>query len=113
MSHRFSERLTTWLLFTVVFSLLPIAAGLLFDLDHASGLHITHIARHGELLVVAVTITAAALGELLLTGLPSHARGAALIEVGGAIALMLIAGFWFADVSRLQAPLVRIYQTQV
>jgi hypothetical protein len=95
------DRLIAWLFFTVVVSLLPVAGGLLFDVDHGEGLHAARAVAHGELLVLSVTITAAAVGELVLTGIPSGVRSAALVLIGSAFTIIIVAGFWFADISSI------------
>ena len=96
------EKLTRWLIFSVLISLVPLFtsyAGLLLDGRPAS-LHT--LTGRGELLLITTTLAAAAIGELIPSG---RERGTQKLLAGGScIVIVLFSSLLFAAVqSRAQS----------
>ena len=89
-------KIARWLLFTVLFSLIPLGVDFLAEAARTNGeVSISSIGRHGELYLLASAMCAVGLGEL--TGISSKyliakllAGGAAMIVIGAATALYTI-----------------------
>jgi hypothetical protein len=86
-----------WLIFSVIIAVLPLLFKLLSNLVNQESITIASLCSRGELLLVSVTITARAHGELLAGG--TSLRFANLIVGGFCIILLILASFWFADIS--------------
>jgi hypothetical protein len=62
-------RVVVWVLFGVVFGLLPLIISIIKDAASAEGLHLSSVLGKGELLMIGAVIAAGSLGELLATWL--------------------------------------------
>jgi hypothetical protein len=76
------DRVLVWLLFGVVFGLLPLIAVGLGDALTEGGFHLESVLAEGELFIISAVLCAAALGELLASAFR-----------GGPSRLALVAGF--------------------
>ena len=92
------ERLSVWLLFGVLFSLLPLGLDWARRIDDQKPHGLVQLCQNGELLLIAAVIAGGALGELFI----SRAAGLRIARVWAAgSALLLLAGdaSWYSDVS--------------
>jgi cation transporter-like permease len=99
---RWKEKLVRWLMFTVAFSMVPLAStyfGLRLDRREAS---LTAIVAHGELLLICTSVVAAALGELL----PGNGENATakLFAAGTSLLGVTLCSFYFAAIQSRAAP---------
>jgi len=95
-----AKRLTRWFVFSVVAALLPLGFNSLRL--HLKGIlpTVEAVVGHGELFLVAACICAAAIGELVGPNRAVGYRGVSrLVAAGGAVVLLALASFCFADVS--------------
>jgi hypothetical protein len=83
-------RLVVWMLFGVVFGLLPLAAAGLRDAMSQRGFHLAKILEGGELFVVAAALAAGAGGELIGAAYRGE-RSLTVILAGFACTAMLTA----------------------
>lgn len=96
------EKLVRWLMFTVLFSLIPLAStyfGLRLDRREAS---LAVLVAHGELLLICTTVGAAALGELL----PGDRENtiAKLFAAGTSLLGLAVCSFYFAAIQSRATP---------
>jgi hypothetical protein len=103
-----AEKLLAWVIFSVIIGLLPMA----FDYFQLSGRNlapeglvpaIRAVTADGELCLVAVGLSAAAIGELLITPIaepqPFVVRVVKMVAIGGCIIIIYLASSMFADAS--------------
>jgi hypothetical protein len=95
------EKVLKWLMFSVLLALVPIAFGVLSYASRNSGLGLqvstARILSHGELLLVASALCAAAVGESFGEG--KKYRIPKLLSAGCAIIILLFSALYFADAS--------------
>ncbi|HEV3050735.1 MAG TPA: hypothetical protein VGX50_10515 [Longimicrobium sp.] len=96
------EKLVRWLMFTVAFSLVPLAStyfGLWLDRREAS---LAVVVAHGELLLICTSVGAAALGELL----PGDGKNAIakLLAAGTSLLGLAFSSFYFATIQSRATP---------
>lgn len=94
-----SEKLVRWLVFGVVFALLPLFFNYLKAYGRGATISPADLSAHGELLLISAAIAAAAVGELLASG--RRYQIAKIIAGGGSVLLLAVASLWFADISTL------------
>jgi hypothetical protein len=92
-----AARLVIWLIFSVVLALVPIGYTALSLLTHNAAATMDRILEHGELYILAASLCAAAVGDLLASG-DSH-RTLKRIFGGLALTVLLAAALAFADVA--------------
>jgi hypothetical protein len=90
-------KLARWLLFGVLMALLPLAYNLLHVVTRGGKASVENLTGHGELLLVAAAISAAAIGELVASG-PKAPIGK-IVSGGGALLVLGFASLYFADVA--------------
>jgi hypothetical protein len=96
----FPEKLTRWLIFSVLISLVPLFTSYVGQLlDHRTA-SLDSVTGRGELLLITTTLAAAAIGELIPSG---RERGTQKLLAGGScIVIVLFSSLLFAAVqSRL------------
>ena len=91
------EKLIRWFIFSVIVALLPLIFNALRLITRGSVFSITALTAHGELLLVACAISAAAVGELVASG--SILKIAKIIVGGCSIIILSLASLYFADIS--------------
>lgn len=88
-----SEKMTRWLIFSVLVSLMPLVTSYLsLQLDRRTGLHV--LTARGELLLISTTIASAAVGELIAGG--RNKATPKLLAGGSCILLVLLSSLFFA-----------------
>src|SRR3954468_5447431 len=93
------QRLSAWLVFGVIVSLLPLGFDFLGHVDGDGGNSWTVLAGRGQLLLISVVIAGNALGEVLTAEVPARIRTARIWTAGSlTIGLALQAG-WYADIA--------------
>lgn len=90
------EKLVTWLIFSVLLAVVPLAATAVFQATRDLPYDLPTLTAQGELLLVAASLCAAATGELFASG--SRARVVKLIAGGAAVVVLLFAAIYFASV---------------
>jgi len=91
------EKLTHWLIFSVLLALIPIAFNFTIRITTGSPVTIVSLVGKGELLIIAVTISARGLGELLMSD--TERRMTKLILGGMNIILLILGSLWFGLIS--------------
>ena len=92
-----SEKIIRWMIFSVLFALLPICFHMLKIVSFGSELSIESVFGSGELLLIGAAISAAAVGELVVGN--AYRRKAKLTVSGACIFLLALNSLWYADVS--------------
>lgn len=92
-----SEKLVKWLFFSVFLALLPLAFNAFGLLFQSQDLTLDGLLQNGELLLVAASLSAAAIGELIGSG--PNRRLAKIVSGGGAVLVLCMASFFFAIVA--------------
>jgi uncharacterized membrane protein len=92
------EKLLRWALFGVIFALLPITFNFLSAVTRNQAIAVSSLASHGELLLISVSISAAAAGELFGRE-EGHMRSFRLFVVGMSFIIVCVASLWFADIA--------------
>jgi hypothetical protein len=90
-----AEKLTTWLVFGVIVSLIPFLLTLLFLLGSSKSVKLQDIFGSGELLLVSAVIAAGALGEVALVDVPRSRRLVKVLAIGGCTITILASSSWF------------------
>lgn len=89
------SKLARWLIFTVIFALVPLGVATLALLTYSKPFSLSAIAEHGELLLIATVIGGSAVGELIAPR--THRWPVRKIVCGGAtLVLVITSGMWFA-----------------
>jgi hypothetical protein len=89
--NRLARRVVTWLLYTVLISLVPVAFLALILLEDSKLHGWSDILSSGELILIAVTMAAVAIGDLMLNKLEGPFSLGAIVNVWMAI-LVVFAG---------------------
>ena len=92
------EKLLRWMLFGVVFAVLPIVFNFLSAVTRGQSIALSSLTSHGELLLVSVGISAAATGELFGRE-AGPLRSFRLFVVGMSLIIVCVASLWFADIA--------------
>jgi hypothetical protein len=101
------QKLTRWLIFSVLLALVPIAISCMVQVAHGHDLKIDPALAHGELLLITASLCAASCGELFGTP-PRYALGQ-IIAGGSSVLLLVLATLFFGEVASAwssNAPLV-------
>jgi hypothetical protein len=93
-----AEKFARWFVFSVVIALLPLVFKYVVGLTDGLVPSAAALLSHGELLLVSVAITAAAVGELIGGG--RRRMVLKLLAGGGCIATILFCSLYFASVSQ-------------
>ncbi|MEN8219826.1 MAG: hypothetical protein ABFS56_26450 [Pseudomonadota bacterium] len=97
MTQKSKYLLTRWIIFSVVFALLPFLFKILSEISRGHEISLEMLFGRGELLLVSVTLCAVAVGELFeITPIQSIAT---LIAGGSAIIIIAITSFYYANIS--------------
>jgi ABC-type sugar transport system permease subunit len=94
-----TEKLTIWFVFSVIVTLAPFFLGFLQSVDRNQKFTFSSILGNGQLLLVSVAISAAALGELVLVEVLPLQRIMKTLAIGSCTLVVIIASLWFGDVS--------------
>ena len=92
-----SAKLAKWLVFSVLLGLLPIAFNYLRVLTRSGDPTLESLLGKGELLLIAASISAAALGHLIGSG--KDWMVAKIFAGGGAVIVLGLASLYFADIA--------------
>lgn len=97
LGSRMLEKVVRWTIFTVIFSLLPIAASYvdLFFLDGSTTL--AAVTSRGELYLLSFSFAAVGIGEIIGTG--SGGKLIKLVVGGGALCMVGFCGFLYVSAS--------------
>ena len=90
-------RFVKWIIFSVIIALLPLAFNFLSLQTKGGSPTLEQICSKGELLLICVGISAAALGELMGGG--GGWTLARLLAGGGSLVILIFSALWFADIS--------------
>jgi hypothetical protein len=100
MMERF-ERLVKWIVFSVVISLLPLAADWANRISQGrSGISedvLAEVLAHGELLLISAAIAADAVGDLI--GSRPEFKMLKYLAGGACLAIILFGSLWYADIA--------------
>jgi hypothetical protein len=91
-------KMVNWFAFGVVFSVMPIIAGYFISATRGSSRTLTDLIGHGELLIVATGLSAAAAGQAFTM---KHNRFGVIPRLLGCgnILIAVFTTLWFADIS--------------
>lgn len=89
------EKLTIWIIFGVIVSLLPFLFGLIQSVGGKGPFSYSQIMGGGQLLLVAVALSASAFGDLILVDVPSPQRMPKILAIGSCVIEILISSYWF------------------
>lgn len=92
-----SEKIIRWVIFSVLFALLPICFHMLKIVSSGNVLSLESVFGSGELLLIGAAISAAAIGELVVGN--AYKKKAKLTVSGACIFLLALNSLWYADVS--------------
>lgn len=92
-----SDKLTRWLIFGVGIALIPLLFSLMNMVTKGKFEGIETVVDNGELLLIAATISAGAVGELIGAG--THRSRAKLCAGGGCVATLMLSSLYFASIS--------------
>lgn len=90
-------RITKWLLFGVMCSLLPILIQIIQLLTRGQEIELIKILGHGQLFLISTAIAATGIGELV-SEKPKGDIGK-IISGFSSIVMILVSSIWFADVA--------------
>jgi hypothetical protein len=90
------QKLTRWLIFSVLLALVPIAVSCVVQVAHGKELRISPALAHGELLLITASLCAASCGELFGTA-PRYALGK-IIAGGLSVLILVLATLLFSEV---------------
>jgi hypothetical protein len=93
------EKLTLWAIFSVIVTLAPFFFGFLQSIDQNRAFTFSSILGSGQLLIVSVAASAAALGELITIDVPADQRIIKSLAIGSCTLVVIIASLWFGDIS--------------
>lgn len=93
------EKLATWFFFSVVVALTPFAFGFFQAIDHNQQFTFSLVLGSGQLFLVSVAITAAALGDLVAIEIPAGQRIMKTLAIGSCTLVIIISSLWFGDIS--------------
>ncbi len=91
------SRITKWLLFGVVCSLLPILFKVITYVTRGQNIELTILVEHGELFLISTAIAATGLGELVTEG-PKPTTGV-ILTAFSSFALTAVSAYWFSDLN--------------
>lgn len=92
-----ARSLSKWLFFSVALSLVPIAASILISSTRNGSGSLESGLKHGELLLITVSLCAAAVGDLIGTSKDIPIRK--IVSGGGALLILIVSAIYFADIS--------------
>lgn len=98
MALQIRERLLRWAMFGVIFAILPILFNFLSAITRSQDIAVNSLIARGELLIVSVSISAAAAGELFGRE-EGQLRSFRLFLVGMSFIIVCVASLWFADIA--------------
>jgi hypothetical protein len=93
------EKLTIWGIFGVVVSLLPFAFGLLQSVGSKGPFSYSQILGGGQLLLVAVALSAGAFGDLIVVDVPPIQRMPKVFAIGSCVIEILVSSYWFGIIT--------------
>jgi hypothetical protein len=93
------EKLAIWLIFGVIVSLLPFLFSVLTSIGSKSSFIYSQILGGGQLLLVAVAISAGAFGDLIFIDVPKLQRMPKVLAIGSCVVEILVASAWFGIVA--------------
>lgn len=91
------ERLIRWFIFSVLIALLPIGFNALKLVSRGCDISLVDVTKHGELLLIASAICAAAIGDLVTSG--AALKNWKAIVAGCCLIVLCLSSFYFADIS--------------
>jgi hypothetical protein len=92
--------LIRWIIFSVIITLTPLFYNVLRNIGRGKGVNLVKLVANGELLLVSAAISAGALGHLF--GSEGTMGRSEILSGGGCVWVLMIATYWFADVSELR-----------
>jgi hypothetical protein len=93
------EKLSIWLIFSVVVALAPFFLGMFQSVDRDQRVTFYSVLGSGQLLLVCVALAAAALGELVIVNVSPDERIMKSAAIGSCILVILFSSLWFGDIS--------------
>lgn len=93
------EKLTIWIIFGVIVSLLPFGFSLLQSIGSKSSFNYSQILGEGQLLLVAVALSASAFGELIVVDVPPIQRMPKVFAIGSCVIEVLVSSYWFGIIT--------------
>lgn len=94
-----AEKLAIWAIFGVIVSLLPFAFSLLQSIGSKSSFSYSAILGGGQLLLVAVAVSASAFGDLILVDVPQVQRMPKVFAIGSCVVEILVSSYWFGIIA--------------
>ena len=102
--------LVHWLLFSVLFALLPIAFALIRMLCTGDTIGLVPLFARGDLLLISVGLASNAVGESLAG--PTLGRRPRSFALGSCVLLVAVASFWYSEAQQAQAALTLLGNRQ-
>jgi len=99
-SEYMEAHLIRWVIFSVIITLTPLSYNFLRNLSRGKATSLVKLVSNGELLLISGAISAGALGHLF--GSEGTMGLAEILSGGGCVWVLMIATYWFADVSELR-----------
>ena len=93
------QRVSVWLFFGVVLTLLPLILDWLRRLDSDRPHGLVAICANGELLLISAVIAGGAIGELVLTNIDRRWLSFKIWGVGSTIVMLAVEAGWYSDVA--------------
>lgn len=91
------DRLTVWLIFSVVLALTPLTFNAAVIFIAGRNLTFADILAHGELLIVCVAVGADAVGRMIGSG--PHKKTLKILAAGGCILLIILSSLLFSVIA--------------
>ena len=90
-------KLLRWLIFSVILALVPLGVSWLIQLTHGVSPSLYSLLQHGELLLIAAALSAAATGELIGSG--DNLLKGKLVAGGVSLLIVVFSAIYFASIS--------------
>lgn len=96
-----AERFWHWFFFGVAITLVPFVAVVFGDMDRHVNLSLAALFGQGQLLIIAVVISAAGIGDLVGSEVPKDRKASKKAILGFSVICLIATCSWFADISSL------------
>jgi hypothetical protein len=96
-----AERFWNWFFFGVAITLAPFVAVLFGDMDRHINLSLAALFGQGQLLIIAVVISAAGIGDLIASDAKGNRKASKKAILGFSVISLVATCIWFGDISSL------------